>query len=55
MMTIKELYEWAKDKHIENNLLVISYACADDWYSFNCNGIDKEDLTINKDMVEILM
>ena len=52
-MTIKNLYEWAKAKGIENNLLVISYACDDDWYSFDCQGIEQSQLSIFRDMVNI--
>ena len=52
-MTIKDLYEWAKARGIENNLLVVSYACCDDWYSFDNYEIKEQFLIVNKDMVNI--
>ena len=34
-MTVKELYDWCKNRNIENCELLIEYACSDDYYSFS--------------------
>lgn len=34
-MTVKELYDWCKNRNIENCELLIEYACNDDYYSFS--------------------
>ena len=36
-MTVKELYEMAKAKGLENAPLTIDYQCDDDWYNYSGN------------------
>lgn len=34
-MTIREIFEYAKSKGLEDTPLEIEYTCNDDWYNFN--------------------
>ena len=34
-MTVRDLYEMAKAKGLENAPLTIDYQCSDDWYSYS--------------------
>lgn len=42
-MTIKDLYEKAKEKGMENAELTLDYQCSDEWYSY-CNDIHEGDI-----------
>lgn len=42
-MTVKDLYEWAKARGVENAQLTIDYQCNDDWYNYR-DDVHKEDV-----------
>lgn len=42
-MTIRDLYEMAKAKGLENAPLTLDYQCSDDWYSY-CDDVHVEDV-----------
>lgn len=42
-MTVKDLYEMAKAKGMENAHLTLDYQCDDDWYDY-CNDINESDV-----------
>ena len=47
-MTIKEIYEYAKARGLEDTPLEIEYTCNDDWYDFNG---DTDDNNVNIDEI----
>ena len=42
-MTVKDLYEMAKAKGLENAPLTLDYQCSDGWYSY-CDDVHEEDV-----------
>ena len=42
-MTVRDLYEKAKAKGLENAPLTIDYQCNDDWYSY-CDDVHEEEV-----------
>ena len=50
-MTINDLYWWAKSHGVANNKLVISTFCSDDYYNFDEEKFDKENLKISRNLV----
>lgn len=52
-MTIKELYELAKSKGMEDRQLRLSYNCPNDWYDLDNCPIDNEDIIFHDQFTEI--
>lgn len=42
-MTVKDLYEMAKAKGLENAPLTLDYQCSDGWYSY-CDDVHEKDV-----------
>lgn len=49
-MTVKELYEMAKEKHMEDAQLVLDYACNDCWYNY-CEIINKNEINFTESVI----
>ena len=46
-MTVKELYEMAKEAHMEDAHLVLVYTCSDCWYDY-CEIINKNEINFTE-------
>ena len=51
-MTVRDLYEMAKARGLENAPLTLDYQCNDDWYSY-CDDVHKEEIIFTGDEVRI--
>lgn len=53
-MTIKKLYEYAKENGYENAPVIVSYICSDDWYSCH-DEIEKENVEFADNTINIMV
>lgn len=52
-MTIKEIYERAVELKVENTPVLVSVSCSDDYYSFEAEPLQEEEIEITDKGVAI--